>query len=44
MTAYRNCLSEHGVTASTGPNALNSADPTIAAAMTACQALRPAGQ
>jgi hypothetical protein len=44
MTAYRNCLSEHGATASTGPNSLNSADPTVAAAITACEALRPNGQ
>lgn len=44
MTAYRNCLSEHGVTASTGPNQFNSADPTVAAAMTACAALRPTGR
>jgi hypothetical protein len=44
LTAYRNCLSDHGATASTGPNALNSADPTVAAAMTACKALLPAGQ
>jgi hypothetical protein len=44
MTAYRNCLSEHGVTASTGTNQLNSADPTVAAAMSACAPLRPTGR
>jgi len=44
MTAYRNCLSEHGVTATTSTNALNTADPTVAAAMTACEALRPTGR
>jgi hypothetical protein len=43
LTAYRNCLSEHGATvsATTRPNQLNSADPAVAAAMTACEALRP---
>jgi hypothetical protein len=44
LAAYRNCLSEHGVTASTGPNTqLNTADPTVAAAVSACAALRPTG-
>ena len=36
--AYRNCLTEHGATA-TGPLATD--DPTVAAAMTACAPLRP---
>jgi hypothetical protein len=39
LAAYRNCLSEHGVT--TGTANLNTADPKIAAAVTACAALRP---
>jgi len=38
--AYRNCLREHGVTASNGPD-LNSADPKVVAAMTTCAPLRP---
>lgn len=41
-TAYNNCLSDHGVTATTGPNRLNTSDPTIAAAAKACEPLRPA--
>jgi hypothetical protein len=36
--AYRNCLTEHGATA-TGPLATD--DPTVAAAMAACAPLRP---
>jgi len=43
VTAYRNCLTEHGVTATAGTNRLNTADPTVAAAMTACAPLRPTG-
>jgi len=41
FVAYRNCLSEHGVTA--GTNQLNTADPKVAAALTACAPLRPTG-
>jgi hypothetical protein len=41
LTAYRNCLSEHGVTATAGTAGLNTADPTVAAAITACAPLRP---
>jgi hypothetical protein len=41
ITAYRNCLTQHGVTASTAPGALNTADPTVAAAAKACAALLP---
>ena len=41
LAAYRNCLSEHGVTASTPPDQLDNTDPTVAAAMTACAVLRP---
>ena len=39
--AYRNCLTSHGVSASTGPVALNTADPTIAAAVKTCEPLLP---
>jgi hypothetical protein len=39
--AYRNCLRDHGVTPSNGPNGLPSTDPTVAAAMAACAPLRP---
>jgi len=41
IAAYRNCLRDHGVTASTGPEALNTADPKVAAAVQACAPLRP---
>jgi hypothetical protein len=41
FAAYRNCLSDHGVTL--GGGGLNSSDPTVAAAMTACAPLRPTG-
>jgi hypothetical protein len=41
QAAYRNCLRDHGVTASTGPDALNTADPKVAAAIQACAPLRP---
>jgi hypothetical protein len=41
FTAYLNCLSDHGVTATGGPNQLNTADATVAEAMKACEALRP---
>jgi hypothetical protein len=52
LVAYRNCLTEHGVTLpSGGPRGgaggglagLNTADPTVAAAVTACAPLRPSG-
>jgi hypothetical protein len=53
LVAYRNCLTEHGVTfPSGGPRAagggggfagLNTADPKVAAALTACEPLRPTG-
>jgi hypothetical protein len=39
--AYRNCLTEHGVAAGTGPGQLNTTDPSVAAAMAACAVLRP---
>jgi hypothetical protein len=39
--AYRNCLSDHGVTMSAGPGGLDSNDPKVAAAMKACEPLRP---
>jgi hypothetical protein len=41
FTAYRNCLGDHGVTLQDGPQDLNTADPKTAAAVKACQALRP---
>lgn len=41
MVAYLNCLKDHGVTASTGPEQLNTADPKTAAAVAACAPLRP---
>jgi hypothetical protein len=41
LSAYRNCLANHGVTMSAGPGALNTADPTVAAAERACAVLRP---
>jgi hypothetical protein len=41
ISAYRNCLSNHGVSASAGIGQLNSTDPTVAAAEQACAALRP---
>jgi hypothetical protein len=44
FTAYRNCLSDHGVTMSAAPGQLNSADPKVAAALSACAPLRPSGR
>lgn len=44
VTAYRNCLADHGVTAPGGPGQLDSTDPTVAAAMQACAALRPSAR
>jgi hypothetical protein len=41
ITAYRNCLSNHGVTASTGAGQFDTTDPKVAAAEKACAALRP---
>jgi hypothetical protein len=43
-TAYRNCLSDHGVTMSSGPGGLDANDPKVAAAMKACEPLRPTGR
>ena len=44
VNAYRNCLREHGVTASAGGfNQMSTADPKVAAAMQACAPLRPTG-
>jgi hypothetical protein len=43
FTAYRNCLSDHGVTMSQGPGNLSTEDPKVAAAVKACEALRPTG-
>jgi hypothetical protein len=43
FTAYRNCLTEHGVSASAGVGQLNTADAKVAAAVKACEALQPTG-
>jgi len=43
ISAYLNCLSNHGVSTSAQPQSLNTADPTVAAAQKACGALRPSG-
>jgi len=53
LVAYRNCLTEHGVVLPSGAArgggagggfaGLNTADPKVAAAMTACAPLRPTG-
>jgi hypothetical protein len=49
LVAYRNCLTEHGVTLATGGpggggfGGLNTADPKVAAALSACAPLRPTG-
>jgi hypothetical protein len=48
LVAYRNCLSEHGVTFPSGGTGggfggLNTADPKVAAALQACAPLRPTG-
>jgi hypothetical protein len=39
--AYRNCLSEHGVSATANLGQLNTADPAIASALQTCAPLRP---
>ena len=41
LRAYRDCLANHGVSASAEPGSLNTADPKIAAAEKACAVLRP---
>jgi hypothetical protein len=41
FAAYRNCLNDHGVPASDGLQGLNTADPKTAAALKACEVLRP---
>jgi hypothetical protein len=41
LQAYRNCLSEHGVTATANLGQLNTADPAVAAALQTCAPLRP---
>jgi hypothetical protein len=41
FAAYRNCLSDHGVTVSGQGDQLNTADPKTAAALQACAPLRP---
>ncbi|HKD96093.1 MAG TPA: hypothetical protein VKB69_00700 [Micromonosporaceae bacterium] len=46
LTAYRNCLSDHGLNLSPGPGGFNfdTADAKIAAALKACAPLRPTGR
>jgi hypothetical protein len=41
LRAYRNCLSDHGVTMTGGQGQLDPNDPKVAAAMKACEVLRP---
>jgi hypothetical protein len=41
FTAYRNCLSDHGVTMSSDPNGMQTSDPKVAAALKTCAILRP---
>jgi hypothetical protein len=41
LRAYRNCLSDHGVTMTGPPSALDPNDPKVAAALKACDVLRP---
>jgi hypothetical protein len=41
FAAYRNCLSDHGVTVSGPGQSFNTADPKTAAALKACAPLRP---
>ncbi len=42
FVAYRNCLADHGVSASADP--LRSGDPAVAAALRICAPLRPSGR
>jgi hypothetical protein len=44
FTAYRNCLADHGVTMSAGPDGLDANDPKVAEAMRVCAPLRPSTQ
>lgn len=41
FAAYRNCLNDHGVSVGDGFQGLNTADPKTAAALKACEVLRP---
>lgn len=41
FAAYRNCLNDHGVTLNGPGQQLNTADPKTAAALKACEPLRP---
>ena len=43
ITAYRNCLADHGVTMNGRPGQLNTADPKVAQALQVCAPLRPSG-
>ena len=44
LMAYRNCLSDHGVTVSGPIDELDSKDPKVAAALQACAVLRPSAR
>jgi hypothetical protein len=44
LTAYRNCLADHGVTLSGPITDLPTSDPKVVAALQACEALRPTGR
>jgi hypothetical protein len=44
FTAYRNCLTAHGLSASARPGGFSTADPKVAAALAACEPLRPTGR
>jgi hypothetical protein len=41
ITAYRNCLTDHGVTVTGNLNNLDASDPKVADALKACAPLRP---
>jgi hypothetical protein len=43
LTAYRNCLTDHGVTVTGNINNLDTSDPKVAEAVKACAPLRPSG-
>jgi hypothetical protein len=43
LTAYRNCLSDHGVTVTGSVDNLDASDPKVAEAVKACAPLRPSG-
>jgi hypothetical protein len=43
LTAYRNCLTDHGVAVTGNINDLDASDPKVAEAIAACAPLRPSG-